>query len=236
MKLNSLLATILVAWLSGSSTTVLAGPQNITAAEWARLPRYCPDTQRHGPYEANKGKWEAVMGPGFEHMHHYCWGLINFARAERATVTKEQKLYLRGVAEDDFLYIVKNTNDRFILLPEVLTWIGRTRLLRLKPDDANKAFAKARALKPDYWPAYTYWADFLLASGRKAEALAMVKLGLQHAPQSKALSELFRTLGGKPGDIPPPIANKADIPVTETPSPEQPGNPPVTAKDAQGQN
>lgn len=238
-KLHCLLAAILGVWLVGTSLTALARlAANPTEAEWALIPRYCPDTQGYeANYRKNRAKWDAIMGAEyFSHLHHYCWARITLLRAQRATITKQEKQALLIESESDLLYVLQNTRDDFILLPEVLTWMGRTKLLLHKPLEADTAFSKARALKPDYWPAYSYWADFLLLSGRKAEALALVKVGLQHAPQATVLNELFRSLGGRPGDIPPPIIKNADHPVQETPTPEQPENPPVTSTKAQGQN
>ena len=238
-KLNCLLATILGVWLVGTSLTAVARlADNPTAAEWALVPRYCPDTQGYAAnYARNRAKWDAIMGAEyFSHLHHYCWARITLLRAQRPNISRAKKLELLIESEGDIVYVIKNTRDDFILLPEVLTWLGRTQLLLGKPADANQAFAKARTLKPDYWPAYTHWVEYLVTHGHKTEALALVKVGLQHAPQAKVLHEFFRSLGGKPGDIPPPIAKKADLPAPDSPSPEQPESPPVTSTEAQGQN
>jgi len=54
--------------------------------------------------------------------------------------------------------------------------------------------------------------------------MSIVKTGLQHAPNAKALHELFRILGGKPGDIPPPIIQQEELPTQEKPDTEQPTN------------
>lgn len=218
--------------MSFGLTALAVTPANITEAEWALLPRYCPHTMAFKGYTAeNRARWEPLMGQAnFSHMHHYCWALINFRRAQDAAVPAQQRRRLREEALGDFFYVVRNTDDSFVLLPEVMTWVGRTEVLLNKPTNANSAFAKARALKPDYWPAYSHWAEFLLAKGFKKEAMEIVKAGLQHAPGAKVLHELFRTLGGKPGDIPPPIPKKEPMPSEEEIPPEQRTNeaPPAT--------
>ena len=117
---------------------------------------------------------------------------------------------------------VKNTDDSFILLPEIMTRIGSTYILLGDPKNASEAFAKARAVKPDYWPAYTHWAEYLQAKGAKKEAMELVKIGLQYAPNAKVLLSLFRTLGGKPGDIPLPIQKKEPTLPKESSSDQQP--------------
>ena len=93
------------------------------------------------------------------------------------------------------------------------------------PGAADKAFARARAIKPDYWPAYSQWAEYLMKIGKQAEAKQLVKAGLEQAPQARMLIEQYRLLGGKPSEI---------VPVVTKPSPdkatvEQPG---TTNKDA----
>lgn len=179
-------------------------PDNISDEELALLPHYCPDTWGFKGHAANKPKWIAVMGNDFSHMHHYCWARINFARAERAGKSHKERQALLLSSIIDFQYVANAASDDFILMPEVLTWLGRAQILRGQASNAEKTFAKARALKPDYWPSYSHWAEYLLANDRKDEALTVVKSGLQHAPTEKVLHELFRVLGGKPQDIPPP--------------------------------
>jgi hypothetical protein len=219
IKIDHFQATVLGIMLVVASMTTLAAPANITEAELKLLPPYCPHTMAFKGYNAvNRAKWEPLMGgwENFSAMHHYCWALISFRRAERSNMTSQEKRGLRTVALGDFGYVVKNTSSDFILLPEILTWIGRTEILLGNPAGANAAFARARTIKPDYWPAYTHWADFLQAKGQKKEAMEIVKSGLQHAPEAKALHTLFRTLGGKIADIPPPILKKESTPSEET--------------------
>lgn len=234
---NFITVTLIAVFLTCASLTSLAEtPQNITEAEWAMLPRYCPDTLAFKGYGANRAKWEAVMGHGFSHMHHYCWARITFSRSQRATISREQKNALLTATLVDLQYVVRNTDDTFILLPEVLTWLGRTYLLLRNPTEASQAFAKARTLKPDYWPAYTHWAEFLQSAGKRDEAMAIVKIGLQHAPAAKVLHELFRALGGKPGDIPPHIVKQEEPSSTESPNPDQSKHPPASPLEEQGKN
>ncbi|MEF8717683.1 MAG: tetratricopeptide repeat protein [Candidatus Accumulibacter necessarius] len=180
------------------------------------IPRYCPDTQgwseRSGtpsaPSAAAK-RWLAMMGPGFWAVHHYCWGQINLQRALRTgTPPQIRRGLLEGVI-GDYYYVVNNTKSDFILLPEIYTRIGEAQLHLSRPNEASKAFAQARALKPDYWPAYSHWAEFLMKSGKTAEAKQVVKAGLEYSPNSKVLAEQYRLLGGKRSDIVPKVKEAA---------------------------
>lgn len=224
IKINQVIAAMLGAWLLGASAAAMASkPGNITDAEMGLLPRYCPDTMGFGYGDAsyntspNAAKWVAIMGKGFWAVHHHCWALIKMRRAERPGMLAVHKQGHWRSALADFWYVVNHSPRNFILLPEIFTWIGRTEILLGNASNADEAFAKARAEKPDYWPAYYHWAEFLVRAGRKAEALDVIKTGLQHSPGAKSLLSLFTYIGGKPGDIPLPIANTEAAAVPETP-------------------
>lgn len=223
-----------------SSNLSLAGkPQNVTSAEMALLPPYCPDTMGFGYGDAyhntspNANRWVAMMGKDFWHMHHHCWALINIRRAERASVPASEKLRLRKEAIIDFRYVANNARQDFVMLPEIYTWIGRTELLLRNGRAAGEAFSRARMLKPDYAPAYTHLAEFLAGQGNRKEALKLLLDGLDHAPQAKGLLQLYRELGGKPENLPkdkpPPDNNQAASEITDASghatAPENPSKP-----------
>jgi hypothetical protein len=81
--------------------------------------------------------------------------------------------------------------ENYVLAPEIFTYVGRTHLLLNEPNEANESFAKARQIKPDYWPAYSWWASYLAAHDAKGQARTVVKEGLKHAPNSKTLQSLL---------------------------------------------
>ena len=238
IKVKARVVALLGAGLLVTSTMALASkPAGITERDMALLPRFCPDTMgfNYGDASSNTSPnarmWVEMMGRDFWHVHHYCWALINIHRSERAAVPAELKQAQREEAFGDLNYVVQNTQPNFILLPEIFTWMGRLSILLRNDSAAGQAFAKARALKPDYWPAYTNWAEALAARGAKAEALAIVRSGLQYAPNARSLRDLYARLGGKPADIPPPIVKKE--PETEAaeqaPAAELAPSTPVTA-------
>ncbi len=192
--------------------TAIAGkPDDITESEMQLLPRYCADTMgfKYGDAYSNTSPraahWVALMGKDFWAMHHYCWAQINMGRSMRAGVSAQTRKGLWESARGDYMYVIKQAAQNFVMLPELYTRLGEVELLLAKPDRANLAFAKARILKPDYWPAYSKWADFLIKIGKRAEALKIVSLGLEQSPDAKVLLEQYRILGGKPTDLPKPI-------------------------------
>lgn len=221
----------LLMWVAGQA---FASSFPATDAERAVLPVYCKDTMDFAGYGHQWGTnasplaktWVAKMGQTFWHMHHYCRGLVKRNRALRAGVSPTERRFLMGSAVGEYAYVVNNVKDpNFVLLPEIYTRIGEAQLVASDPGAADKAFARARAIKPDYWPAYSQWAEYLMQIGKQAEAKQLVKAGLEQAPQARMLIEQYRLLGGKPSEI---------VPVVRKPSPdkaavEQPG---TTNKDA----
>ncbi|MFT3847208.1 MAG: tetratricopeptide repeat protein [Propionivibrio sp.] len=203
------LAVLMSIGTLGIAATAAASekPENITEAEWALLPPYCPYTMGFkGHKQPHIAKWSGIMGEGFFHMHHYCWALIDLRRAERSGLPATDRKFLRGRALGGFQYVVRNAPEDFVLAPEIYTWIGRTEILLDRPKNAFEAFSTARQLKPDYWPPYYHWAEFLQSHGKRAEALEIIRSGLQFSPEAKSLLLLYRQLGGKPSDIPKPTA------------------------------
>lgn len=206
-------------------------PDNITEAEMKLLPRYCPDTMGFNYGDAyfntspRAGRWVALMGKGFWAMHHYCWAQINLHRALRSGVSAQFK---RGTLEgvrSDYQFVIAHTTADFIMLPEIFSRLGEVELMLANPNAADKAFASARELKPDYWPAYSHWAEFLIRSGKRAEAKKLLQTGLEYSPTAKVLLEQYRMVGGKPSEI---------VPRAKEPEPES--DDPVPAEASTGSN
>jgi len=112
----------------------------------------------------------------------------------RSSTSPGQRLFLLSTVTDDFEYSIRGSAKGFALLPELLTRNGEVYLRRSLPNEANKSFAQARALKPDYWPAYSGWVEFLIYSGKKAEAKRLIEAGLKYSPNAKVLREQYRLL------------------------------------------
>jgi len=222
-KLLRLALSLTVAMLSG---IVSANPRNITDAEMQLLPRYCPYTAtfKHGGNSSGAKRWRSLMGESFSAMHHYCWALNTMSRAGKAGVSALDRQGAWESARGDIGYVIDNSAPDFIMLPEIYTRLGDVQLLLKKPNEANIAFAKARELKPDYWPAYSHWAEFLINIGRRPEALKIVASGLAYSSDAKVLLEQFRLLGGKPSNIPKPAKKSEGI--TESTEDSTPSIPP----------
>ena len=172
----------------------------ITSAEWKMLPEYCIDTQgyKYGRGGSpNSEKWVSLLGDTFWDLHHYCLAIVEFNRGQRIIYDPNERRGFLESAVSDFQYVVQHMPERYVLAPEIYTYLGRTYLLLKTPNDADSAFARARALKPDYWPAYSWWASYLIEQGRTSDARAIVTEGLKHAPASRTLQLIKRDLDSK---------------------------------------
>jgi hypothetical protein len=197
-------------------------PEGITDGEIALLPPYCVDTQgfSYGASANNMSprapRWIALMGETFWAMHHYCWGLANFRRAQMAGVPKERRAYLVQTAIDDYRFVVRNAPATFVLLPEIYTRIGEAHVFLRQYTQAGSAFEKARSLKPDYWPPYVAWIDVLVQLKLTTQARKLLSEGLAIMPTEPALLAKAAALGVK---VPPAPAASAAAPASAPNSP-----------------
>lgn len=199
-----------------------ARPRDVTDEEIALTSPFCLDTEAFGgAHQCHIGRtqksyyWQEALGNGFCSLHHYCWGEVHLLRANRWKVKPHVRKFHFERAVAEFKYVIDNSPKDFKLLPEVYTRKGEAELRIYDYINANKSFARARALKPDYWPAYSGWIDALIKAGRKADAKALAKQGLEHSPHARLLIEQYKQLGGNPQDIVPKAAPEAPPPATQ---------------------
>ena len=216
-RLKKLLLVIAMAFASGASLGKPA--KDATLGEISLLPEYCIDTEAfmHGPAGSPSQSprapyWVSRMGNGFWSLHHYCWGLVTIRRTITAFgLTRAYRQEALNLNQSEFYYVLDKTPSDFILLPEIYTKIGEVELMIFKYSGgiaaanlfkASSAFEKARSLKPDYWPAYSMWAEALLNLERRDEARELIEKGLTHLPDSLVLQELLRKVNqGKAASV-----------------------------------
>ena len=169
------------------------------------LPEYCIDTQgyKYGRGGSpNSAKWEALLGQTFWDLHHYCLAIVKFNRAQRFGTPGVLRRGQLTSALGDFQYVVEHMPPSYVLAPEILTYVGRTLLLLDQPKEAEEAFARAQTAKPNYWPAYSWWASYLASHGQPEKAKAVAEEGLSHAPNSRTLQLILSDLKSKNGQGP----------------------------------
>lgn len=171
-------------------------PDNIRGfdpREIAMLPKYCIYTQdfrEHVPGgndPAAIDQWYSVMGEMFQHMHHYCYGLMKTNRAMYLVRDAQSRKYYLQATLGEFDYVLGHAREGFILTPEILARKGEN-LMRLgQVGQAIEALEQAAQIKPDYWPPYATMSDYYKDTGDYKKARKLLETGLSFAPDAKAL-------------------------------------------------
>jgi len=173
--------------------------------EVAMLPAYCRHTQAFraavagGSDPAEIAKWRGVFGEPYEHMHHYCWGLMKTNRASVLARSEQARTFYLSDSIHEFDYIIARVPKDFVLLPEMLTKKGEN-LIRLGQGPSGMLeLEHAAQVKPDYWPAYAFMSDFYKDLGEIGKARDALERGLGAAPDSPALKRRLAELKSAKG-------------------------------------
>lgn len=171
--------------------------------EVALLPHYCRYTKVFrdmvpgGKNKAEIDRWYAVMGPSFNHVHHYCWGLMKTNRALLlARDTKTKRFYLKS-SIDEFDYVLRNASPDFVLRPEILTKKGENLIGLGQGVQGVTQLESAIELKRDYWPPYADLSDYYESIGNVAKARELLEAALTFAPDAKPLTRRIAELDAK---------------------------------------
>lgn len=177
---------------------------NLTAGELARLPEYCPHTWGYHPRWGNMAEreaWFARLGFMMSHMHHYCWGILKFNRANGIGATPQLRNSLLGSAINESHYVIDRAPNGFVLLPEFLYRVGTYHAALDQWVEAIDYFDRARAAKPDYWPPYLETANLNLRIGRRQHAVEVLRAGLEIMPEESRLREALSRIESKPTPV-----------------------------------
>lgn len=170
--------------------------------EVAMLPPYCAYThyfRAKVPGGADRQKteaWRATLGDTFEHIHHYCFGLMKTNRAVLLSRSRQSRLFYLNDALLEFDYVIERSPRDFVLLPEILTRKADNLILLDRFPVAIYLFEQAIDIKPDYWPPYARLADHYSNTGATAKAREVLEAGLKAAPGTPALSRRLSALAG----------------------------------------
>lgn len=205
MILARLLAAAAAAWwLIGSAAAqapIPGYPDNwdaFDAREVALLPSYCKHTQvfrERVPGDADeRERWIAYFGPGYLHLHHYCWGLMKTNRGALLARSRESRVFYLSDAIGEYDYVIRRVPPDFVLLPEILTRKADNLILLGRGPQGVAELMRAIDTKADYWPAYGKLADYYKDTGEVAKARDALKQGLAAAPDAVALQRRLETL------------------------------------------
>jgi len=222
---------------AGLTLALLASLQ--AAAQWdgeyephevARLPAYCyARMMRNSP--ADWKYWTGVMGPMYEHIHHYCRGMILTNRAHMPTIAPQFRKSNLFWSASEFDYVIKQAPPTFVLLPEILTKKGENLIEYGQIARGVVALEQAMSIKPDYWPPYAAMSDYYKRLGDTKKAREWLDKALAVAPEAKSLKSRLAGLGEgkKRNEIASPAEDK---PAKPRPAPAAPAEKPEAESQA----
>ncbi len=183
-----------------------------TPDEITTLPAYC-DAKMGKQTPASVDYWRAQIGAeNWIHMHHYCGGLIELNRYYRSS-TGRKKANLRN-AVNEFSGMLNAWTPGFYLRPEAHLNRGKALKFMGRNGEALSDFLKALELNPKLASASVELADFYVKQGKKEQALAVLKKGLEQAPATKSLRRRYQELGGDVKALPVAAAPTGVDPAT----------------------
>jgi tetratricopeptide (TPR) repeat protein len=190
-------------------TQDFSNPSSITdydPREVALLPHYCIYTQlfrEHVPGGSDITQiqaWRSFMGPEFEAMHHYCFGLMKTNRATLHAQNKDQRLFYLTDAVTEYDFVLQRVPNDFIVLPEILTKKGENLVRMGREPLALIQFNRAIEVKPDYWTAYGDLSDLYKQQGNLTEARKVLEKGLSFSPNAPGLKRRMAELATSADD------------------------------------
>lgn len=190
----------LIAILGLALTSPVNAAIDTTAQDIALLPPYCDAKMGRQAPDA-VAMWLDRMGrENWVHLHHYCGGLIEINRYYAGTKGR-QKANL-GNAVKEFKYVLDRWTPDFYLRAEAHLNQGRAYKFMRQDGLALVEFQKARELNPRLAPASLELADFYVKSGKKQEALSVLKSAIESNPDTKSLRRRYAELGGDMSALP----------------------------------
>jgi tetratricopeptide (TPR) repeat protein len=158
------------------------------------IPAYCKYTQYFrarlpgGNNPDEIARWTQEMGGTFNHMHHYCWGLMDTYRAtlfDRDAQSRKHDLY---ASIGEFDYVITKAPPDFKYLPEMLTKKGENLILLDRGPEGVGELRRAIEIRPSYWQAYATLSDYFKDTGDPKRAREWLEKGLEASPNVKALT------------------------------------------------
>jgi len=184
---------LFLALMMSVDASLAKGWGGMTDSEIASMPPLCRARMNGG---AEFKHWRSILGPDFDHTHHYCMG-INFLNRAYNAKDKRNKGFNLNNARTNLQYMVNAASPTYSLMPDVYLNLGTVYRLSGRVGEAAASFNKAIALNPQLPSAYRELADFYATTGNRTKALEVVTDGLRHNPGTQSLQRYYRELGGK---------------------------------------
>lgn len=205
---NALPFTILVVFgLLGVNRASAVAGYSATAAELSRLPPFCQAKLSSNP--ADHKLYSGKIGPDWQHIHHYCFGLNFINRYKRSFGNKiDQQFYFQS-AVGEFEYMFTHSSSTFWMRPEMHVQKGKLLAAAKRNVEAVNEFEQALQRNPNYVEAYVALSDLYQNTSQQSKSIAAVEYALQLEPNNKSVQRRYNQLTGKIFTPPPPTVEQA---------------------------
>lgn len=213
------LTILVVLGLLGVNQASAVAPYKATEAELSVLPTYCQVKLGYSvnSTQANTKLYSEKIGPEYEHIHHYCFGLNFINRYKRSFGNKTDQTFYFNSAMSEFEYIFGHSSPTFWLQPEMHVQKGKLLAAAKRNVEAVNEFEQALQRDPNYVEAYVALSDLYNNTGQKSKSITVVEQALQRAPNNKSMQRRYNQLTGKIFTPPPTVEQAAQIPPTPIP-------------------
>lgn len=190
MYRTPLLAFLLALFTQGVAH---AWPGDTTKEELAVLPQWCAYT--NGSWGTNErpdiyNGYIQRYGHGWTHMHHYCYGLVNYNRLRSMKVPRETLHAVFRMTKADIIYTIERTEKNFPFRPEMLVTLTRVQMREGVLLDAAGTAATLVKDWPQHADGYTLFAEVLLRAGKKNEAMEVLRKGEEMSSDKERFQRL----------------------------------------------
>jgi hypothetical protein len=148
-------------------------PDQMTTEELRALPRWCSFTQTFERNPRAPGHYDdhlARYGPGWTHVHHYCWALGSMLRYSQFSTSAQMKRSLATSAIADIDYVLRNAPEDFVLRNEIVTRKARILIIAGSPGEGLSIAEQVAKEWPDQADSHGLVAEALLALKRRGDA------------------------------------------------------------------
>lgn len=154
------------------SPSALGFSYEVTDQEWLAWPEYCRvkysmtpvGASRRGYSKAEIKRWKNTLGKTFDHVHHYCAGLVSMQRAQRQVDPEKRKgWYGQAIGAIDYTY--RGSEPDYPLFSQMSAYYGKALFEYGRMADAKKVLEKGIAAQPEAPESYVMLAEVIRKDG-----------------------------------------------------------------------
>ncbi|MDP3286969.1 MAG: tetratricopeptide repeat protein [Methyloversatilis sp.] len=165
----------------------------LTEDDLAFMPQFCrAKVTKKLPKNVYEG-WSNKFGPeNWLHMHHYCFGLKALQLSYSNFRDLTSRTYQARVAETEFNYVLRHSEEDFYMRPEILVHRGRAQTLARAYEPAKKSFEEALKINPKSVDAWVALGDLYSLIGRKNDAIKTLEKAIEVTGEEQNKKILLR--------------------------------------------